>query len=229
MTQKAGLSSTVLAGFALACSAPASLAVGDPVNGEKVFRRCAPCHEVGDNAKHKTGPALTGVVGAIMGGQEGFEYSQPMAELGASGATWTAELLDRFVTKPREAVPGTRMSFNGLRRENDRTDVIAFLSTFGQSEGEEARDFAVAPEILAIRGDPAYGEYLAGECTTCHQASGRDDGIPSIVNRPEEDFVTAMHAYKDKVRPNPVMQLIAGRLSSEEIAALAVYFKNPEQ
>ena len=72
-------------------------------------------------------------------------------------------------------------------------------------------------------------EYLASECTTCHQASGGDDGIPSIVLWPEEDFVIAMHAYKDKVRPNPVMQLIARRLNNEEIAALAAYFKDLEE
>ena len=80
----------------------------------------------------------------------------------------------------------------------------------------------------AQKGDPEYGEYLSSECTTCHQTSGSDDGIPSIVLWPEEDFVTAMHAYKDNVRDNPVMQMIAGRLSNEEIAALAAYFKDLE-
>ena len=79
-----------------------------------------------------------------------------------------------------------------------------------------------------LAGDPAYGEYLSGECTTCHQASGANDGIPSITLWPEDQFVTAMHAYKDKARANPVMQMIAGRLSNEEIAALAAYFKDLE-
>ena len=77
-------------------------------------------------------------------------------------------------------------------------------------------------------GDPDYGEYLASECKTCHQQSGADDGIPSITHWPEEDFVVAMHAYKQKVRPHPVMQMMAGRLTDEEIAALAAYFKDLE-
>ena len=60
-------------------------------------------------------------------------------------------------------------------------------------------------------------------------AGGGDDGIPSIVLWPEEDFVIAMHAYKNKTRPNPVMQMMAGRLNAEEIAALAAYFATLDQ
>ncbi len=66
------------------------------------------------------------------------------------------------------------------------------------------------------------------KCTTCHQSDGSDSGIPSIIYWPEEDFVVAMHAYKRELRPHPVMQMIAGRLSNEEIAALAAYFANPD-
>jgi cytochrome c len=78
--------------------------------------------------------------------------------------------------------------------------------------------------VLAIVGDPAYGEYLSSECSTCHQRNGSDQGIPSVTGWPTEDFVVAMHAYKEKIRPHPVMQMMAGRLSDEEIAALAAYF-----
>lgn len=86
--------------------------------------------------------------------------------------------------------------------------------------------FTVAPEILAIEGDFAYGEYLSSECTTCHQSSGANDGIPGIVGWETEDFVIAMHAYREKHRENPVMQMITGRLADDEIAALASYFKS---
>ena len=101
------------------------------------------------------------------------------------------------------------------------------------SQGEPvvatATDHDLDPAILALKGDPEYGEYLSSDCTTCHQASGGDDGIPSIVLWPEEDFVIAMHAYKNKDRPNPVMQMMAGRLNDEEIAALAAYFATLEE
>ena len=90
-----------------------------------------------------------------------------------------------------------------------------------------APDNGLLPALFAgLEGDVEYGEFLASECKTCHQTNGGDDGIPSIVLWPEEVFVTAMHAYKEQVRPNPVMQMIAGRLADDEIAALAAYFKD---
>lgn len=76
----------------------------------------------------------------------------------------------------------------------------------------------------ADQGDRAFGEYLSSECVTCHQLSGHYDGIPPIVGWPEESFVEIMNEYRHKKRPNPVMQTIAGRLSDEELAALAAYF-----
>lgn len=90
-------------------------------------------------------------------------------------------------------------------------------------------DPKVAPEILALTGDRAYGEYLASDCTACHQADGSDKGIPSITGWPQEIFVIVMHAYKNKDRAHPVMQMMAGRLSNEEIAALAAYFEDAEK
>ena len=89
---------------------------------------------------------------------------------------------------------------------------------------EEDVEFEVSSDILSIKGDVEYGEYLAGGCTGCHQVDGSYDGIPSIVVWDEESFVWAMHSYKEKIREHPVMQMHAGRLSNEEIAALAAYF-----
>lgn len=86
----------------------------------------------------------------------------------------------------------------------------------------------MAPEVLLIEGDVEYGEYLGSECTTCHQRTGANDGIPGIVGLETDVFVTAMHAYKEKHRENPVMQMISGRLANDEIAALAAYFKTLE-
>lgn len=89
-----------------------------------------------------------------------------------------------------------------------------------------AGDAAQAPEPAtpAIAGDPAYGEYLSGECTTCHLPDGAEAGIPAIAHMTAEDFVNAMHAYKDGSRAHLVMNTIAGRLGDAEIAALAAYF-----
>jgi cytochrome c553 len=73
-------------------------------------------------------------------------------------------------------------------------------------------------------GDRALGEYLSSECVTCHQISGRHQGIPPIIGWPEQSFVEIMDEYRSKRRANPVMQTIAGKFTAEEIAALAAYF-----
>jgi cytochrome c553 len=74
-------------------------------------------------------------------------------------------------------------------------------------------------------GDRVLGEYLSAECVTCHQLSGREQpGIPSIVGIPEARIMQALIEYKSKKRSNAVMQTIAGKLSNDEIAALAAYF-----
>ncbi len=97
-----------------------------------------------------------------------------------------------------------------------------------ESDTTDVADFEVSKEIFAIIGDPEYGEYLAGDCTGCHQADGSYDGIPSITGWDIESFVWAMHSYKQKVREHPVMQMMVGRLSDDEIAALAAYFETLE-
>ena len=79
-------------------------------------------------------------------------------------------------------------------------------------------------EIVSIEGDTAYGEYLGGECVTCHQQSGAFDGIPPIVGHPAEYIVQALVEYKLGIRQNEVMRLRTSRLAKEEIAALAAYF-----
>src|SRR4029079_18916113 len=87
--------------------------------------------------------------------------------------------------------------------------------------------FILLPSALrtaAAAGDRALGEYLSSECVTCHQISGRYQGIPPIVGWPEPSFIEIMNEYRDKRRSNPVMQTIAGKFSSDEVAALAAYF-----
>jgi cytochrome c553 len=82
---------------------------------------------------------------------------------------------------------------------------------------------AVPDRVLAA-GDKALGEYLASECVTCHQMTGQYAGIPPIVGWPDSSFIAIMNEYRHKTRSNPIMVTIAGRLSADEIAALAAYF-----
>jgi cytochrome c553 len=80
-----------------------------------------------------------------------------------------------------------------------------------------------APQVYA--DNKALGQYLASECTACHQLSGASAGIPAIVGWPRDQFVAVVKSYRAKERDNEVMQTIAGRLTEEEIAALAAYFE----
>ncbi|MGR3500970.1 c-type cytochrome [Pseudaestuariivita sp.] len=89
---------------------------------------------------------------------------------------------------------------------------------------EYAADAGLVPAQLTTAGDAEYGEYLGGECTTCHQQSGDSNGIPAIVYLDDLTFRLAMYAYKAKTRENAVMQMTAGKFGDEEIAALAAYF-----
>ena len=82
----------------------------------------------------------------------------------------------------------------------------------------------VQAEDLLKNSDVAYGEYLAGECVTCHSTDGADKGIPNIIGLEAEGFAYIMHSYRNKELENKVMQLVAGRLDDEQIASLAVYF-----
>jgi len=109
---------------------------GDPAAGEKVFRKCMACHAVGEDAKTKVGPVLNGVVGRDVAANADFAYSEAMVEWGAD-KQWTPEILSTYLENPRGTVKGTKMAFAGLRKEDERQDVIAYLATFGsQEEGE---------------------------------------------------------------------------------------------
>lgn len=207
--------------------------IGDAGKGAAVFKECSSCHSVGQGAKNRVGPHLNGIFGRRAAGLDGFRYSNGLTRMGKDGLVWDFDLLDRYVENPKAFASDTRMAYKGLKDTEQRADLLAYLRRYSDDPGNipeaapttAGTDHSVDAAILAIQGDPEYGEYLSSECTSCHQLSGDNDGIPGIIGWPAEDFVVAMHAYKDKYRPHPVMQMMAGRLSNEEIAALAAYFE----
>lgn len=230
-----GLRSVLTGVLALLCASASVAEVGgDPVRGESLFRQCASCHQIGAGAVDRVGPHLNGIFDRAAAQSEGFRYSSGLERAAVNGLVWDFDTLDAYIENPRALVSNTRMSFRGMPEQQDRDDLLAYLRSFSANPSNipesaptaAAVDHAIAPEILAIVGDPAYGEYLSGDCTACHQTSGAANGIPSITQWPAEDFVIAMHAYKDGVRGHPVMQMMAKRLSNEEIAALAAYFED---
>lgn len=227
----------ILAAAILAAPVASAEPIGDARRGELLFeRQCSACHEIGEGAKNRVGPRLNGLFGRKAGSLPDFAYSKSMSRMGSDGLTWTFETLDAYIENPRVLVSGTRMAYRGLKDPVARSALLAYLREWSdrprdipEAEPTARRtDHDLDPAILALEGDPDYGAYLSSECSTCHQRDGSDAGIPSITNWPVEDFVVAMHAYKRKLRPHPVMQMMAGRLSDEEIAALAAYFATTE-
>ncbi|QJF52342.1 c-type cytochrome [Roseobacter ponti] len=109
--------------------APASddALIGD---GERVFRKCRSCHQIGEGAKNRSGPLLTGVTGRTFGTVDGFKYSDAFEEAATEGRNWTEEEMAAFLENPKEHMPGTRMSFAGLKDDADIAAVIAYLKSF---------------------------------------------------------------------------------------------------
>jgi cytochrome c len=103
---------------------PAPFNTADLDNGESKFALCSTCHTVQQGGPNMTGPNLYGVFGRKAATLAGFSYSDALK---AAGWTWDAPHLDTWITDPKVAAPGTKMTFAGLKDPKDRTDVIAYL------------------------------------------------------------------------------------------------------
>jgi cytochrome c len=100
---------------------------GDPAKGKQVFAKCQVCHSI-EAGVNKIGPSLHGVYGRKAGTLAGYNYTDAMKN---SGFTWDEASLNTYLTNPRKVVPGTRMVFVGLPKEQDRLNVIAYLKQAG--------------------------------------------------------------------------------------------------
>jgi cytochrome c len=115
----------VMLGVALVTLASGSVLAqeGDPAAGEKVFNKCRACHVL-DEEKNRVGPYLLGVFGRTAGTVEGFTYSGAMKD---SGIVWDEETIAEYVADPKGYVPGNRMAFPGLKKQEDITNLLAYL------------------------------------------------------------------------------------------------------
>ncbi len=114
--------------FALPAAVPPALAqAGNAENGEKVFKRyCMTCHITAEKGPSRQGPTLFGLIGRHSGSVPGFRYSAANKN---ADITWDAEILEKYLAEPRKVVPGTSMAFAGIRKADERTDLIAYLAT----------------------------------------------------------------------------------------------------
>jgi cytochrome c len=117
----------VLAAIALAASTAAASAQ-DVAAGEQSFKKCLPCHSVGEGAKNKVGPELNGLDGRKAGSAEGFNYTEGNKN---SGLTWNESVFKDYIKDPRAKIPGTKMVFAGIKNEQEVNDLWAYLRQFG--------------------------------------------------------------------------------------------------
>ncbi|HEX6144777.1 MAG TPA: cytochrome c family protein [Geminicoccaceae bacterium] len=168
------------------------LANADPAAGEGAVKACAACHSFEEGGPNKVGPALHGVVGRDIAAGEGFAYSDALA--GMDGA-WDYEALNGFLADPRGWAPGTKMSYAGIKSDEDRADVIVYLRSIspdapplpepeetqaaaadggdtagGEAAGGEAAGGEAGGGLVAMiaDADPAAGEAAARKCAACH-------------------------------------------------------------
>ncbi len=108
-------------------------AAGDAAAGEQSFKKCLPCHSIGPGAKNKVGPELNGLDGRKTGTAPNYNYSSANKN---SGLTWNKETFEKYISDPRAMIPGTKMIFPGIKSDNERDNLWAYISQFGP-EGQK--------------------------------------------------------------------------------------------
>lgn len=102
------------------------LASADPAQGEKISKMCSSCHTFGAGEPNRVGPNLHGIIGKSLASVSGFAYSDALKK---KGGAWDKDHLNAFLWSPQKTIPGTKMSFAGLKKPEDRAALIKWLST----------------------------------------------------------------------------------------------------
>lgn len=163
------------------------LATADAGAGENLARACTTCHVLDNSGANRVGPGLWGVVGRATASHEGFNYSAAMQAHAEEAPTWTYEQLNGFLHRPRDWVPNTSMSFSGIRNDQDRANVIAYLRTLsddpvplpdpneGVEESAEGADEGEAVEGEAVEGSEEGAEGEAVEEDAASEDAATED------------------------------------------------------
>ena len=102
----------------------------DLAKGETAFKKCMACHAIGPDAKVKVGPPLNGIVGAKWAHFEGYAYSADIKDGAAAGKVWDVATLNDYLENPKRLAPKGKMAFAGIKSEQERADLIAYLAQF---------------------------------------------------------------------------------------------------
>ncbi|MFK7857772.1 MAG: hypothetical protein AB8B64_03055 [Granulosicoccus sp.] len=190
---------------------------------------CLACHSLDPDTDTHVGPSLAGIAGRALGADCNYTYSEAFTKKASTGLVWDRESLDRFLKHPQSMVEGTAMSYPGVPDSEHRSLLLDWLMSdpSGKAADLVNANFSRDPEVKAVLdivADTEYGEYLAGECLTCHQADDANGGVPPIHKLTRDYFIYALLEYQNGARSNRVMQTISGALGTEELAALSAVF-----
>jgi len=123
---KVGIGLTALALATLTCVGAAS--AQDVAAGEQSFKKCMPCHSIGEGAKNKVGPELNGLDGRHSGSAPGYSYSEANKK---SGIVWAKDTFEKYINDPRAMIPGTKMIFPGIKNPKEVENLWAYVGQFG--------------------------------------------------------------------------------------------------
>lgn len=135
------------------------LAGGDAAKGERLFSRCKSCHTVDNGGGNRVGPNLYNVIGAAFATREGFKYS---AAIKSADGVWDYEAMDAWLAKPKDFIPGNKMAYAGLKKPEDRANIILYLRQFAEA----------APALPAFEAAPVEAEAVVEEIETVIEAEG---------------------------------------------------------
>jgi cytochrome c len=173
------------------------LAAADPAKGEAQFKKCTACHTINQGGANGTGPNLWGVAGAAIGKHApGFAYSPALA---GKGGNWDWEALNHWIKSPREFAPGTKMTFAGISKAEDRANLLAYLNAQGSNMPLPAPQAAASPEKAAAEkaDQPAAGGKAEDEPVLNEQQAGPNriggEGAPAVAGRDEQTKAQPKH------------------------------------
>ena len=148
----------------------------DVAAGEAVFAKCKSCHTIDNGGPNGTGPNQWGIVGRKPGSHPGFAYSAAMTDYGSKNPVWDFERLSVFITNPAKDVPGTKMGFVGLKKSEDRINLLAYLHTKGATIPFPAPNPAAAAAPAAGAAASATAPTATGSTATPPATAGGTAG-----------------------------------------------------
>lgn len=155
------------------------LATADVKAGEATFAKCKSCHSIQEGGPNGTGPDLWGVAGRKPASHGGFAYSAAMTEFGAKQPVWDYDHLYEFIKGPQKYIAGTKMTFVGIKKQDERINLIAYLRSQGGTLAIPAPDPSRAPGAAAAPAAGAAAPAAEGQPTAVEAAPPSTSGGPA--------------------------------------------------